>query len=270
MVAYVLTTKGVAEDERPDFAKRARRNGRTSRMIATVSPGWQPEGFCGEAAVKLRSLVAAYGVEAPFLKVYSGDNTAFTIMDGDAVLCGNSDEARLFLTMDPSVRRVRTDEHNARLLADMWQTEATCGNVMTPGCAMTADAAVTAITPREYWPVIETVFGDTLPPFDAWYADVSHRWRHGLSRLMGIYENGEVAAVAMTTAEDSDAMLIGAVATLPAYRGKGYAGKLVTTLAAIGQAEGKTVWLSPKNERAEALYTRLGFVSAGRFGQVTR
>ena len=239
-------------------------------MIAAVGPGRQPEGFSGEAALKLRSLIAAYGVDAPFLKIYSGDNTAFAIMDGDAVLCGDSDEARLFLTMDPSVRRVRTDEHNARLLAAMWETEAVCGNVMTPGCAMTADTAVTAITPREYWPVIETVFGNTLPPFDAWYADVSHRWRHGLCRLMGIYENGEVVAVAMTTAEDDSAMLIGAVATLPAYRGKGYAGRLVTTLAAFGQAEGKTVWLSPKNERAEALYARLGFIPAGRYGQVTR
>lgn len=239
-------------------------------MIAAVGSGWQPDGFCGEAAVKLRSLVAAYGVEAPFLKVYSGDNAAFAIMDGDAVLCGDSDEARLFLTMDPSVRRVRTDEHNARLLADAWQAEAVCGNVMTPSRAMTADTAVSAVTPREYWPVIATVFGDTLPPFDAWYADVSHRWRHGLCRLMGVYENGEVVAVAMTTAEDDSAMLIGAVATLPAYRGKGYAGKLVTTLAALGQAEGKTVWLSPKNERAEALYARLGFIPAGRYGQVTR
>lgn len=239
-------------------------------MIAAVSSGWMPEGFDGEAALKLRSLVAAYGVDAPFLKIYSGDNTAFAIMDGDAVLCGDSDEARLFLTMDPSVQRVRTDEHNARLLADMWQVEAVCGDVMTPGRAMSADADVTAITPREYWPVIKAVFGDTLPPFDAWYADVSHRWRHGLCRLMGVYEDGNVVAVAMTTAEDDRAMLIGAVATLAAYRGKGYAGKLVTTLAAIGQAEGKKVWLSPKNERALGLYARLGFIPVGRYGQVAR
>ncbi len=239
-------------------------------MITAVSSGWVPETFDGEAGVKLRSLVAAYGVDTPFLKVYCGDNAAFAIMDGDAVLCGDDGEARLFLTMDPSVRRVRTDERNARLLADTWQTEATCGDVMTPGCAMTADKAVTAVTPREYWPVIQAVFGDTLPPFDAWYADVSHRWRHGLCRLMGVYEDGNVVAVAMTTAEDDRAMLIGAVATLPAYRGKGYAGKLVTTLAAIGQAEGKKVWLSPKNERALGLYTRLGFIPTERYGQVTR
>ena len=239
-------------------------------MIATATADWRPERFEGEAAVKIGALVAAYGLDAPFLRVYTGDGAVFAIMDGDAVLWGDSEEARLFLTMDPAVRRVRTDENNAQALAEMWQTEAVCGNVMTPQAAMTRSDEVERLTPQEYWDVIAPVFADSLPPFDAWYTDVSHRVRHGLCRLMGIRRDGKPVAAAMTTAEDGDRLLIGAVATLPDYRGQGLAGRLVTTLAAIGQQEAKHVLLSPKNEGAERLYTRLGFTVCGRYGQVER
>ena len=239
-------------------------------MITAATAAWRPEGFEGEAAVKIGALVAAYGLDAPFLRVYVGEDAVFAIMDGDAVLWGDSDEARLFLTMDPAVRRVRTDEKNALRLADMWQAEAVCGSVMTPAVSMTRSEEVEALTPREYWEVISPVFADSLPPFDAWYTAVSHRVRHGLCHLMGVREDGKPVAAAMTTAEDGDRLLIGAVATLPDYRGRGYAGKLVTTLAAMGQEQKKTVLLSPKNEGAERLYARCGFAVCGRYGQVER
>ena len=239
-------------------------------MIAAVTGEWTPLTSATEAAVKINALVAAYGTTAPFLRVYAGETATLAIMDGDAVLDGDSEEARLFLTMDPSVRRVRTDEINARRLAAMWQTDALCGDVMTPAATMTVDPAVEPLSPRDYWAVIQAVFGDALPAFDAWYTDVSHRWRHEQCRLVGIRESGQPVAVAMTTAEDPHRGVIGAVATLPTHRGRGYAGRIVTSLATTLEAAGKTVYLSPKNEYARALYERLGFIPCGRYGQVVR
>ena len=239
-------------------------------MIATATADWRPTDFTGEAAVKIGGLVAAYGLDAPFLRVYAGDGAVFAVMDGDAVLWGDSDEARLFLTMDPTVRRVRTDEHNATALAALWQTEAAVGDVMTPAVPMARSPLAVPLTPREYWEVIAPVFADTLPPFDAWYTDVSHRVRHGVCRLLGIKADGGPVAAAMTTAEDGDRWVIGAVATLPDYRGRGYAAALVMTLAAMGQQSGKSVLLSPKNEGAKRLYEKCGFVVCGRYGQVAR
>lgn len=51
------------------------------------------------------------------------------------------------------------------------------------------------------------------------------------------------------------------IALLPHYRGQGIGTQLVRSVMALGEAEGKLVWLYVQfnNTRAEQLYTRLGF-----------
>lgn len=211
------------------------------------------------------------------------------------------------------------------------------------------DSVLVSPTPREVYPLLCACFGDTLPPFESWYADVSHRLRHGHCRLVGIRAGETLAACAMTTAEcppdlragrpsrapegvaagrlkgsasewsessaaewlkgpagsanaalpgapegpaaagspagraegtkynrqgdilyNGGAALIGALATLPAYRGRGFASRCVSALAAALQAENRRVLLSPKNSPAEALYTRLGFAVCGEWGEIHR
>lgn len=227
------------------------------------------------------------------------------------------------------------------------------------------DSVLVSPAPREVYPLLCACFGDTLPPFESWYADVSHRLRHGHCRLVGVRAGETLAACAMTTAEcppdlragrpsrapegvaaewpegaaaewlegaasewpegpaaellegaaaewlkgpagsanaalpgapespaaagspagyaegtkynrqgdtlyNGGAALIGAVATLPAYRGRGFASRCVSALAAALQAENRRVLLSPKNSPAEALYTRLGFAVCGEWGEIHR
>ena len=102
------------------------------------------------------------------------------------------------------------------------------------------------------------------------YADVHHRLRHGLCRLAAVETDGGVAACAMTTAECAGGAVIGAVATLPDYRGRGYASACVSTLAASLQKEGRRIYLSPKNAGAQRLYAGLGFVPCGEWGTLQR
>lgn len=251
-----------------------------------------------EAAVKLRALLHTYGAARPFLPFYQGDDgSVCALLDGVCVWLpgGDPDEMALFLTMQPDVRAVRTSGEGARRLSKVFGAPAVCGAVMTP--ARTFDptstagppaAAATPVvpvpaaptliapTPRAYYPLLRACFGDTLPPFDSWYADVSHRLRHGGCRLLGIEADGRLAAGAMTTAEcgpwesDAGAAVIGAVATLPGYRGRGFASRCVTSLAAALQAENREVLLSPKNSPAQALYAKLGFAVCGEWGEIHR
>lgn len=94
---------------------------------------------------------------------------------------------------------------------------------------------------REIYPILQTGFGETLPAFDAWYADVSHRMRHGVCRAAVVREMGRPVACAMTVAQARDGAVLGAVATLPDYRSRGYASACVTTLAAVLQGEGRRI-----------------------------
>lgn len=228
----------------------------------------------GEAAVKIRALWEAYGNDAPFLRFWLGDHgEAIALMDGQAILLCNDDqyneELLWFVSMQPEIRTVRTDAKTAEWLSVGVNGRLETGVVMQPSRRFDEiDPLVQACTEREVYPLLECVFGTSMPPFDAWYVDVSHRRRHGCCRLVGIKERGEVVAAAMTVAECQGHGLIGAVATALHARGKGYASACVSALTHFLQAEDKHVWLSPKNEKARQLYRRLGFVSVGTWGNV--
>ena len=67
--------------------------------------------------------------------------------------------------------------------------------------------------------------------------------------------------------ETASAGLIGAVATLPEHRGKGYAGALVTALARQLNTKGKRADLMCE-EKLTQFYNNLGFEKTGAWAQI--
>jgi predicted GNAT family acetyltransferase len=240
-----------------------------------------------EAAVRIRGLETAYGVHQEFLHVWClcDDKTTWgylSLLDTAATLEVKKspfeddespvmEELTVFLSMQTAIQTVRTSARTAKALAKKGGWLCETGIVMTPGAELdTASLVPTDLTVRETYPLLEACFQDGLPPFSSWYTDVSHRVRHGCSRIAGFRDGERSVACAMTTAECDGAALIGAVATLPEGRGKGYASANVLTLAHRLLGEEKRVFLSPKNEHARALYERIGFVECGRWGSLKR
>ncbi len=232
---------------------------------------WTPDS---EAALRQCGQAAAYGASCPFLRFYADEyDNRLSLFDGAATLhvAEQAEDMLLFLTMDPSVRAVRTDRETAAKLAQMWGTAFETEAVMCAPPAVLPQGEAVDTPLRDIYDVLTVGFGDgVLPAFDVWYADVHHRFRRGRCRAVSVREEAVSQACAMTVAECDAAALIGAVATRPTARGKGYASSCVMTLTAMLQAEGKTVWLSPKNAYAHALYERLGFTVVGYWGSVKR
>lgn len=106
-----------------------------------------------------------------------------------------------------------------------------------------------------------------LPARAAWLCDVSSRVKTGTAAAAIITEDGQKAACAMALFMTEKAALIGAVATLPAFRGRGLAGHLVTTLALQMIAAGKRAELLCANDSLLAFYEELGFESVGFWAQ---
>ena len=226
-----------------------------------------------EASIKQCGQFAAYGAERDFLCFYEDENgNRLSVMDGAATLraVGDTDEMLLFLTMDPTIHTVRTDRETAQRLSLMWGVSCDSEAVMeAPDHAVIDSHVVICNDLRSIYDVLTESFGSTaLPPFDVWYADVHHRVRHGVCRVVGVYEKNECVACAMTVSECADAAHIGAVATRPIARGKGYASACVLTLTAMLQQENKRVLLSPKNAYARTLYAKIGFRVIGEWGCV--
>lgn len=231
---------------------------------------WTPDS---EAALRQCGQYAAYGADTDFLLFYEDDHgNRLSILDGVAVLhaVGNTDEMRLFLTMDPTVHEVRTDEKTAALLSKEWHCCYTHEAVMQAPADADIFPQVQAVSLKDLYSVLQEGFSNRVPPFDVWYTDVHHRFRRGLCRTVGVMDDDTLVAVAMTVAECSTAALIGAVATRPCARGKGYASACVLTLSAQLQNEGKRALLSPKNEYAHRLYTRIGFTEIGEWGSIRK
>lgn len=227
-----------------------------------------------EAAVKLLAQAEAYGLDSSFVRFWEGEEgMAASLMDGVLTLLpsnGSWEETALFVSMQPEIRSLRTSgaaEELARLLPG-WELET--GRVMEPNREFVPSHSVSQPSPQMLYPVLTACFPGSMPPFDVWYADVHHRLRRGLCRLAAVMTKDGAAACAMTTAECRGGGVIGAVATLPAYRGRGYASACVSNLAASLQGEGRRVYLSPKNDRARQLYAGLGFSVCGEWSTLKR
>lgn len=103
--------------------------------------------------------------------------------------------------------------------------------------------------------------GFELGDYGAFLADVCARLNKGTATLSAVTDNGEPCACAFALFEGVKSVLLGAVATSPAARGKGYASKLVGTLA--NEKSDKKVFLFCRNDSLADFYAKIGFETVG-------
>ena len=111
------------------------------------------------------------------------------------------EEIAVFFAMHPEIVNVRTSRIAAGEIAKsgVWQAE--YGSVMTTGANTEQPTKKPEpLFPREVYPVLKACFED-MPEFEAWYADVSYRIRHGFCRIAGFRHEGVPVSCAMTTSE---------------------------------------------------------------------
>ncbi len=208
----------------------------------------------------------AYGTAHSFLRFYRSDSGGqLCLLDGVATVCGSefdTDELRLFLQMQPDIFSICCNREVAEQIRSFDKYSTTVYPVMRYEHAQTVDAMVESSSPRPIYALLCECFKQ-LPSFEGWYLDVCHRLRHDCCHIAAICENGVPISSAMTVAEHQDGAVIGAVATHPSHRRKGYAGRCVGTLAERMRMQGKTVYICPKTDAAKRLYESLGFVLYG-------
>ena len=225
-----------------------------------------------EAAIRIACLAAAYG-QAPFLQLYTDTESAnrLALMDGVAFFhapAGVTADWRAFLCMLPEIAVLRTDADTGIAVGRLWGQTARTGLTMRYiGHSTESTAQSGLVMPEKLYALLRGCFSD-LPPFASWYVDVSHRVRHGLCHIVTLTEQGKPVSCAMTLAETPAQVLLGAVCTEPAYRGRGLAQRCLLSL--LQQFPAHECYLSPASESLQAYYARLGFVPAGTWAIIHR
>lgn len=243
-------------------------------------------GLCPdtETSVRILCMVDAYGTEQSFMRFWSIEESQrcvgyLSLLDGTATLAAGKvraftdaamGELSAFLFMQTEIQTIHTEAETGRRIFEYGNWNMKITTVMKAGKIEKQIKVPDTLTPREVYPLLTECFGSEMPPFSPWYVDVSHRVRHGCCRIVGIRENDEPVACAMTTAECGGAAIIGAVATIPEKRRKGYASALVLSLTQDLTGEGRTVYLLPKNETAHKLYSAIGFYDCGYWANLFR
>lgn len=91
----------------------------------------------------------------------------------------------------------------------------------------------------------------------------------GSKAAVGGFLDGRMISVASTSAENSESAMIVGVATIPEYRGKGYASAVVRALCRDCFMRGKRyLCLFYDNPVAGRIYNRIGFKEMGEYGML--
>ena len=105
--------------------------------------------------------------------------------------------------------------------------------------------------------------GFELGDYGAFLADICSRLNKSTASLAAAELDGRLCACAFALFEGEKSVLLGAVGTSPAARGRGYASRLVGTLAETKKE--KDVFLFCRNDSLADFYSKIGFETVGRW-----
>ncbi len=224
-------------------------------------------GFCKRDVfgTRISCLYSCYSTDYDFVRfwVQTDENgqilSAVSRLDGDVTISSvgtGADELRDFLNF-AGFRTIQCEKSIARLLSFKPSVEGYVVEYVGNGKKFADFNTDNSFRSKEIYDIIKSAklvgVGDYLP----WLSDMTFRMNRGAAYCETVISGGKAVACAMKLFVTDSAVLLGAVATKPEYRGRGYAGALVTHLAE--SENGKRVELLCKNDSIVDFYKSIGF-----------
>lgn len=209
----------------------------------------------GVEAQKIRSLLLAYGTNYDFCRFFTSENLVLAQLNGDFVISdfGEADAEELsdFLNFS-GFSEIFCSEKLGEVLEKRLGAKLENVNLMR-FAGIAEKSGLSVLAPAEAYQIIKTGFNFEYEP---WYLDMSHRVRHGVSRLYGL--GGAALAVQYNLNGEA---LISQAATLPEQRRKGCASRLISAVCA---ELGESVVFALCEDSLLDFYGKIGFVPEGK------
>ncbi|HOU10147.1 MAG TPA: GNAT family N-acetyltransferase [Clostridiales bacterium] len=103
-----------------------------------------------------------------------------------------------------------------------------------------------------------------------WLADVTAKYIKDAASVFAAFNGGEAFACAMILHTSAAAAVVGAVATLPEYRGRGFAKALVGMASERAADRGRSVYLMCESADLQQFYSGCGFEPYGFWSSAER
>lgn len=224
---------------------------------------------------RIACLYNCYSTDYDFVKFWkqTDDNgniiSAIGRIDGDATLTStgeNAEEVHAFLKI-VGFRTVQCEKRIAELMGAERSLDGYVVEYIKNQNEIKEIQADNLFRPKEIYDIIKSAnlvgVGDYLP----WLSDTTFRLNRGATSVLSAVEDGKTVACAMKLFTTETAVLLGAVATRPEYRGRGLAGALVTRLAE--SEKNKRVELLCKHDSIVEFYKSIGFEVKNEWSIIT-
>ena len=106
--------------------------------------------------------------------------------------------------------------------------------------------------------------GTEILDFPVWYADLSHRIRHGGAKASSGNVSGKAVCCALI-AQTPQSAVIGSVTVSEKFRNKGYGSELVSYITDRLFSENRKIFLLRDENENQAFYERLGFKNTDKW-----
>ena len=213
----------------------------------------------GIEAQKIRALLKAYGTNFDFCSFYKSDEFILARFYDEVVICkyGAADNNKLdelseFLTFS-GFSKIFCSEDVGEILKDKLLINCKKLNLMK-SCGESPEVCgnYAELSLTEAYDILKTSFEINFEP---WYLDMSHRIRHGISKLYG--NDRSVLAVQHDLYGEA---LLSQIATIPEKRGQGKASELI--LSVCKSLCKSSIFLICEDKNL-SFYKKLGFIQAG-------
>lgn len=226
-------------------------------MISLVSDPHELILDDGYYSGRIYAALSAYGTGYDFCRLYRHDKGSGLIYNSSCVLSGetaDTDELESFIIINsPMIIECPPSVGNSLSLTGYERRHRILFERTAPAVS---DESPEEAGLSDMYNIVKEAFGET--EFDLWYADMSHRIRHGVSRAY-IYKGISCACVDFVYKGYG---YISQVASLSEYRRKGYAGRLLDMISRSLSGEGTITRLWAYDE-LEGFYLKAGFSPVG-------
>lgn len=224
---------------------------------------------------RIACLYNCYSTDYDFVKFWKQTDgegkiiSAVSRIDGDVTLSSsgeNAEEVYEFLKI-VGFRTVQCEKRIARLMGAASSIDGYVVEYKGNKNEIKKINADKLFRPKEIYDIIKSAklvgVGEYLP----WLSDTTFRMNRGVTEALTAVEDGAPVACAMKLFSTDTAVLLGAVATMPEYRGRGLAGALVTSLAE--SEKNKRVELLCKHDSIVDFYKSIGFTVKNEWSIIT-